>query len=100
MKSEHNGWSNRETWIVNQWLHQYIDIQVLLKDHLDHPDAKQNAADFLKDFFGEICFPNFDGIYKDLLTLTLARVNWYELSSVYIDDELAELDRQKIAGYD
>lgn len=100
MKSEHNGWSNRETWIVNQWIHNYIDIPQLLQSHLDEPSAKEHTADFLKDLFSQVCFPEYDGLYKDLMTLTLMRVNWSELASVYIDDELNELNRQKNAEYD
>lgn len=100
MTTEHNGWTNRETWTVNQWLHHYIDISALVKDHVHNENAKQHLADFLKDLFSEICFPELEGIYKDLLTLILVRVNWLELANVYIDNELAELDRQKIAEYD
>lgn len=100
MTTEHNGWTNRETWTVNHWLHTYIDVSALVKDNVHNENAKQHLADFLKDFFSEMCFPNLEGIYKDLLDLTLVRVNWAELASVYIDNELAELDRQKNADYE
>ena len=100
MSNENNGWTNRETWTVNNWLHQYIEVSTLVRDHVHNENAVEHLADFLKDFFSEICFPPLEGIYKDLLTLTLVRVNWAELAKVYIDNELSELDREKYAEYD
>ena len=95
-----NGWTNKETWTVNNWIHEYIDVPSLVKDHVGNDVAKEHLADFLKDFFTEACFPEIAGIYKDLLLITLFKVNWAELATTYIDDELSQLDAQKIADYD
>jgi hypothetical protein len=100
MTDHYNGWTNRETWTVNNWIHHYIDVPSLVKDHIGNDIAKEHLADFLKDFFAEVCFPNIEGIYKDLLHIVLYKVNWVELASTYIDDELSQLDAQKIAGYE
>lgn len=100
MTNQYNGWTNKETWTVNVWINHYIDIPSLVKDHIGNDIAKEHLADFLKDFFTEVCFPNLEGIYKDLLHITLFKVNWVELASIYIDDELAQLDAQKRAEND
>lgn len=65
----YNGWSNRETWLVNVWC---------------NPESKedvQSAKEYIEEQYDAIP----DGPLKDMLNLSV--INWDELESVFSDDE-------------
>ncbi len=77
----YNGWSNRETWVVNLWLgsepYSYDMLQHILKAF----DSISEQAEELEN-----CVRNDDNallgkasMWSDLLTTSLDRVSWYEI---------------------
>jgi hypothetical protein len=85
--SEHNGWMNRETWIINVWLGElnaWDEISLIIRDpKCIRPDRE------LRNFVTD----NFDmprnGISRDLVSSALGNVNWRELAEHY-KEEYAE----------
>jgi hypothetical protein len=70
----YNGWTNRETWLVNVWGNpeSRADVQALRESLQDQHDELPN------------------GILKDMLDLRA--INWEELESHFEDDEDEETD--------
>lgn len=67
----YNGWSNRETWLVNIWFNPESKNDVkMARETLE--EAYDNLPDFLKDF-----------CYVD-------SVNWDELMACFEDEEETE----------
>jgi hypothetical protein len=62
----YNGWTNRETWLVNLWFGDSIDE--------DSPMTAEGLEDYVKEIIG---FENLDGFVRDMLDI--AAINWDEL---------------------
>lgn len=108
----YNGWSNRETWLVNLWLtneegsyrmiQEWVDEEIADTDDADsvadrRDDAAQALADRLEamhdDALSEI-MPTH-GVFNDLLIGALARVDWREIAdNIMSDVELDEPPRE------
>lgn len=66
----YNGWSNRETWLVNVWF---------------NPESREdveNARYFLEEQYDDIP----DGVLKDMIALD--EVNWNELLEHFEEEEV------------
>lgn len=73
--SDYNGWTNRETWLANLWLGDYIDAT--LADGLRiMPDDLEAYVDTLFDEY----FDDSIGLFNDLLTGSLANINYQEIA--------------------
>lgn len=79
--TEYNGWSNRETWIVNLWLggdyrynEQLSEIVCSRRSLTIQAEALENLVRFECDGEGE-----YPSILVDLVNHSLAGVNWYEI---------------------
>lgn len=75
-----NGWTNRETWLVNLWLTSndsatYDDARavVSIEGEMIHESA-QSLEDYVDEIIGEQ-----SGFHADLINAALARVNWREI---------------------
>lgn len=75
----YNGWTNRETWLVNLWL----------GDHLQDMAEEGHAwdADGLEDYVHEVIQPPTEGLLADLCGLSM--VDWVELALHYVPEEAA-----------
>ncbi len=74
----YNGWTNRETWIVNLWLGDHIQELV--------EDGHVWDADALEDYVREMVGAPTEGVLADLCGLY--RVNWEELAQWYNEEVL------------
>ncbi|MHA1289420.1 MAG: DUF7249 family protein [Candidatus Thorarchaeota archaeon] len=72
-ESGYNGWSNYETWAVNLWL---TNDQATYQMVSSLPSAEA-IKDFVSQWRHQVCLPS--GLFADLLTTSLQRVNWYEI---------------------
>ncbi len=71
-RKDYNGWTNRETWLVNVW---------------GNPESKEDVESLrymLEEQYDEL--PN--GILKDMLDMS--QINWEELLSHFEEDEEPE----------
>lgn len=72
----YNGWSNRETWLVNVWMNPESRDDVLM------------AKDYLEEQYDAMP----DGPLKDMIDFNA--INWDELESHFDDEETEETDEE------
>lgn len=68
-KNDYNGWSNRETWLVNLWL--------------SSDDLINKSADYIQGYVETFVNPEGSGLAVDLLNGAIAKINWRELEESY-----------------
>lgn len=96
----YSGWTNYETWLVNLWMdndqgsQEYWQetAQECMQDAIDGNDtsdvralATYNLSERMKEQHEEFT-PETTGVYSDLLSSALGRVDWYEIAKHYMDD--------------
>lgn len=72
MNTQYNGWTNRETWLVNVWF---------------NPESKSDVY-FAKEMLEEQYDNIPDGPLKDMIDINA--INWDELESYFEDEESEE----------
>jgi hypothetical protein len=77
--TEYNGWSNRETWIVNLWMtgdqSYYEQLCEITSSHNNLDDQAEVLEDWIRfEYDGE-----YSSIWADLINNSLAAVNWCEI---------------------
>lgn len=99
----YNGWSNRETWLVNLWLsnepgsdelvREWADECIAETDEDESPDnrraeAAHDLADRIEAMHDEAMadMTGCVGVFADLLTGALARVDWREIADNIMSD--------------
>ena len=79
LTTEYNGWTNRETWVVNLWLTNgecyYHELRSIVKNF----DSNEQAEE-LKQYVHWIIDVDDSSMTSDLLSTSLGRVNWYEIA--------------------
>jgi len=71
----YKGWTNKETWLVNLWLDQYIASEVHDNNEVT-ARGLQDAVDSMMES-ANICHL---GLFKDLIAGALDRVDWEEIA--------------------
>ncbi len=79
--TEYNGWSNRETWIVNLWMTgdqgYYEQLCEIISSHDDLSDQAEWLEMMLRyELDDEIDKPC---LWQDLLQCAFGRINWSEI---------------------
>ena len=77
----YNGWSNKETWLVNVWLGD--DLQAHKDD--GEPLTDDYIESIVDDMAAELEFDN--GLLRDLLNTAMGEVNYWELEQHYKEDD-------------
>ena len=85
--TEYNGWSNRETWVVNLWLSGEPSSYSVLVEAVSMQCPAVDKADWLKerlewqldDEIEEAC------IWRDLLQHAFRQVDWLEIIKANLD---------------
>ena len=72
----YNGWTNRETWLVNLWLGDSLAeyVRDTLGQEIDASEAESYVDDYLDSAYA-------NGLASDLITNALGRVNWQEIAN-------------------
>jgi len=77
-KTDYNGWTNRETWVINLWLGDYFQDVV--------EEGQQLMADYIEETVWDMLEEaNVPDMFKDMIDLNA--VNWRELEQHYVTDE-------------
>jgi hypothetical protein len=76
-ETPYNGWSNRETWLVNLWLTNdegtYNEVRGMSADHI---------SDYVELLIDDVCAnPTVPGFANDLIGTALIHVNWFEIAN-------------------
>ena len=85
--TEYNGWSNRETWVVNLWLSGESSSYSVLMEAVSMQCPAVDKADWLKerlewqlnDEIEEAC------MWRDLLQHAFRQVDWLEIIKANLD---------------
>lgn len=79
----YNGWSNRETWLVNLWLTNDEGSAELLEDVAKHEGELSEKADWLERIVRESYERQYQqgSLWADLMGTALNRVDWFELAA-------------------
>jgi hypothetical protein len=87
---EHNGWPNRETWLVHLWLSNEQGLYPEAKEKAENGssdlDGGQGICDWLKEqpIFSDDCSPQ--GLWVDLITQALNRVAWEAIGAAFREE--------------
>ena len=81
--SDYNGWTNKETWLVNLWLGD---------DLLERSEEGQIiTAEFIRELVEELCAVDTTsvegGFMLDMLNCALGEINYHELAQHYEPEE-------------
>ena len=85
--TEYNGWSNRETWLVNLWLgndmSSYDFLQRICKKRCETWEKTEELEAHFQDELEEMFdAPSF---WSDILGTSLYRVDWYRIIEANIE---------------
>jgi len=78
----YNGWSNKETWLVNVWLGDSLTMM--------QEDGYEITAEFIEEMVDDQNRRHVnDGFIQDLLNCALGEIDYHELAEHY-DEEVVE----------
>ena len=80
LTAEYNGWTNRETWVVNLWFTNdecyYQELCSIIKSF----DTTDEQAEEIEQYAHWIIDVNEASMTTDLLSTSLGRVDWHEIA--------------------
>ncbi len=84
--SGYNGWTNKETWLVNLWLgDSFAELS---------EEGQIISEDFIREMVEEMCSVDGksveSGFMADLLNCALGEINYFELAQHYEPEERGE----------
>jgi hypothetical protein len=78
---KYNGWTNKETWLVNLWHGESLAEMKEAGEDITAYYAQRMVTDWVDDTHHSL-----DGFVWDMLKSALASVNWEEVASHYKND--------------
>lgn len=76
----YNGWTNKETWLVNLWLGEVLDMYVQEGVEVTQDNIKELVENSLEQF-------NLEGFAADMMNCALGEINYHEIASHYSKDK-------------
>ena len=78
---DYNGWTNKETWLVNIWLDD------MLQSYFD--EGQEISVGFIEMLVDEMAseLAETSGFITDLLNCSLGEINYHEIASHYETEE-------------
>jgi hypothetical protein len=106
----YNGWTNYETWNLALWIgneqgsynywrersEEAFRNATAEKSFTRRERAALDLADVLKSETEENT-PTVTGFYADVLNAAISDVNWYEITTHWIDDVAEEIEKNEAA---
>jgi hypothetical protein len=91
-QEKYNGWTNRETWLVNLHYSNIIDTNVnefiYNEETEEHRQVtRAEIATYIEELFDILIEEQWDQIpsfFQDMIDLSL--IDWYDLAEQYIDE--------------
>jgi hypothetical protein len=83
--SDYNGWTNKETWLVNVWLGDYLAECA--------EDGQIISEDFIRELVEEMAAEvdaGQAGLIADFIGTCLGEINYHELAQHYEPEERGE----------
>ena len=78
----YNGWSNKETWLVNLWIGDSLTMDQEDGIKIDAAYIEQVVEDRIEDSGSRV-----NGFVGDILNCALGEIDYDELASHYEEDE-------------
>jgi hypothetical protein len=85
----YNGWTNRETWLINLWLTKDMhdpEFYEAVRACKTASDGAEEIANYMDNLMDVEAMPT-QGMFHDLLTAALSKVNWYEIAKDWREEE-------------
>ncbi|MDZ4782065.1 MAG: DUF6573 family protein [Planctomycetia bacterium] len=90
---KYNGWTNRETWLVKLWIDNdreshffWRSVAVDLRASETGSDVNASLARCLETTLENDAPQLTQGMYADLLSAAMSRVDWFEIATSMLDD--------------
>jgi len=82
----YNGWTNKETWLVNLWLGDCLDA--------DADSSIEITPEYIEEMVDEIVSATLEdganGFITDLLNCALGEINYHEIAELYVREKKEE----------
>ena len=91
--SDYNGWTNKETWLVNLW---YMDDMpynfTTIGQYHAEPNELEEAVKLVAEEY-EALSSLPAGLLSDFINTCWSEVNWHELTN-YLNEMLKEMEKE------
>ena len=87
MNTQYNGWTNKETWLVNIHYGDAIAEQVEEQGHMEANEIQEFVEYVALECEAMSCLPS--GLLMDFINDSFSEVNWDELEEHYTIEEVA-----------
>lgn len=94
----YQGWRNYETWVVSLWIDNEQGSQSYWQErayHVMRRNERNHAITLLADELRsehEEAMPEVKGVFSDMLTAAMERVDWREIASNMLDEEAESVE--------
>tara|TARA_R100001198_G_C5138393_1_gene153357 strand:+ start:175 stop:417 length:243 start_codon:yes stop_codon:yes gene_type:complete len=78
----YNGWSNKETWLVNLWVGDFLTMDQEDGITIDAAYIEQVVEDRIEESGSRV-----NGFVGDILNCALCEIDYHELASHYEEEE-------------
>ncbi len=99
--TKYNGWTNYETWVTALWMdndqgtlemvEEWADEELESADG-DTDDAERELARRIEEMHDEANPAGVSGVFADLLSHAMGRIDWREIASHYMSEAKLRYD--------
>lgn len=87
MNNQYNGWTNKETWLVNMHYGDIVQEQIEEAGHMEAEEIREFVEHVALECEAMHCLPS--GLLMDFINDSFSEVNWHELAEHYVVEEVA-----------
>jgi len=78
----YNGWSNKETWLVNLWLGDFLTMDQEAGHEITAAYIEQIVEDLIEDSGSRV-----NGFVGDILNCALCEIDYHELAEHFVEED-------------